>query len=539
MNGSGDVPLHRLLRRREAKTLLAEFERLLPESNLALVGAKGRIHAGSSEWDRATLQRLCAAAGEGSPTSADWLLFYPLTVQSRFLGALVARPSKGPAVEQALRCLHASLTLLLKQALETRDVVAETLDRYREINLLYRIGETIGSCLDANEIPHLVLQQVHHIIEADVGLVELLAASGVEASGEDPNLAASFGPGEQIRALRKAHHHVLEGTSGMSQATIADLACSPESTDAGLGPILCAPLKTPEHTLGALVLGRLAGQPEFTAGEGKLAVTLAHQAAISMETARLHQEEVKRQRLEEELAIGHQIQLSLLPQSCPAIPGWEFATAYRPARQVGGDLYDFVQMPKAPGHLGLVIADVAGKGIPAALFMAFCRTVLRSESVIGHHPAWTLRRVNRHIVERNRSGLLLTAFCATLDTGTGHLVYASGGHNWPLWLRADSGETRWLTARGFLLGAFADLELEEGAIDVAPGDVLVLYTDGVTEARSPGGDLFDEERLLAAVEAQAGASAQQIVDAIVARVDAFADDRPQADDLTLFVVKRQ
>ncbi len=186
-----------------------------------------------------------------------------------------------------------------------------------------------------------------------------------------------------------------------------------------------------------------------------------------------------------------------------------------------------------------MIADVAGKGIPAALFMAFCRTVLRSESVIGHHPAWTLRRVNRHIVERNRSGLLLTAFCATLDTGTGHLVYASGGHNWPLWLRADSGETRWLTARGFLLGAFADLELEEGAIDVAPGDVLVLYTDGVTEARSPGGDLFDEERLLAAVEAQAGASAQQIVDAIVARVDAFADDRQQADDLTLFVVKRQ
>jgi sigma-B regulation protein RsbU (phosphoserine phosphatase) len=171
--------------------------------------------------------------------------------------------------------------------------------------------------------------------------------------------------------------------------------------------------------------------------------------------------------------------------------------------------------------------------------MAFSRTVLRSESVLGRNPASTLRGANRLIVEGNRSGLLLTAFYATLDTGSGRLAYANGGHNWPLWLRVDSGKARWLAAPGFLLGAFADFELEEGAIDVAPGDLLAFYTDGVTEARSPGGGLFGEERLQAVVEAQAGASAQQLVDAIVAEVDAFAGDRPQADDLTLFVVKRQ
>ena len=165
---------------------------------------------------------------------------------------------------------------------------------------------------------------------------------------------------EYVGVLHETCREVVDRASDTGQPTIVNLNCFQQPVDAGIGSILCAPIKTPERTLGALVLGRFMGHPEFTAGDGKLAMALAHQAAISMETARLHQEEVKRQRLEEELAIGRKIQLGFLPESCPVVAGWEFAAVYRPARQVGGDLYDFIQLPGEPGHLGMVIADVTG-----------------------------------------------------------------------------------------------------------------------------------------------------------------------------------
>jgi sigma-B regulation protein RsbU (phosphoserine phosphatase) len=242
--------------------------------------------------------------------------------------------------------------------------------------------------------------------------------------------------------------------------------------------------------------------------------------------------------LEEELEIGRQIQLSLLPERCPVVPGWEFAAAYRAARRVGGDFYDFIQLPDEPQRLSMVIADVTGKGIPAALFMACSRAVIRSESVAGRNPARTLKQANRVLVRDIHSRLFLSAFYASLDMGNGHLAYARGGHDLPLWLRGDSGESHWLAADGLLLGAFQDVELEERTIAVRPGDLLVFHTDGVTEARDSKGNRFGKERLKAIVEANAGAGAPQLKDTIVGAVEAFAGDTPQSDDLTLFVVKR-
>jgi sigma-B regulation protein RsbU (phosphoserine phosphatase) len=292
-----------------------------------------------------------------------------------------------------------------------------------------------------------------------------------------------------------------------------------------------------------ILLGRRAGQPMFTAGDEKLLMALAGQAAIAIERARLHLEEVKRQRLEEELAIGRQIQLSLLPDACPVVPGWDFAAFYQPARLVGGDLYDFIELPGEPRQLGLVIADVTDKGVPAALFMAFSRTIIRIESMSGrrHNPAATLMRANRSIVRdiRSASRLFLSAFYAILDPHSGRLTYANGGHNWPLWVRAATREVQPLRARGMLLGIFPDIELEEHEIQIAPGDLIVFYTDGVTEAKNVDGDMFEEERLGSVASADPEASAQQVVQSIVEAVQSFIGSAPQSDDLTIFVVKRQ
>lgn len=262
-------------------------------------------------------------------------------------------------------------------------------------------------------------------------------------------------------------------------------------------------------------------------------------AIMSFRLRRLVEEEIKRQRLEEELAIGRQIQLSLLPQCCPEITGWEFAAIYRAARQVGGDLFDFIVSPDDSHRLSIVIADVTGKGVPAALFMAFSRTIIRAESRNRSSPAAILRQANQFIKQDIRYNLFLSAFYASLDTSSGRLVYASGGHDWPLWLRAETGEVETLTAPGLLLGVFPDIQLEEREIEVAPGDFLIFYTDGLTEARSATGELFGEERLRETVIAVARDSAQDLLEAVVNTVEAFAGATPQTDDFTLVVARRQ
>jgi serine phosphatase RsbU (regulator of sigma subunit) len=260
---------------------------------------------------------------------------------------------------------------------------------------------------------------------------------------------------------------------------------------------------------------------------------------MSVRSRRMMTEELKLLRLEDELRIGREIQLSLLPESCPVIPGWEFAAYYQPARMVGGDLYDFIPLPQDPARLNIVIADVTGKGVPAALFMALSRTVLRVESMYNQSPAEVLRSANRYIVEDSRSRLFLSISLATLDTSNGRLTFANGGHDRPLWLRKSTGAIQPLTAAGLLLGVFPDIVLTNNEIEMAPGDYLIFYTDGVTEAQNEQGDFFDQERLRETITAGLGASAQQLLEAIVTAVEQFTGPTPQADDLTLVVVKRK
>ncbi len=545
------VPLHRLLKRREIAALLGDFEGLLPGCNLALIGADGRLFVGSGEWSQVEMVEFLAQASEGQMVDTADLLLQPLVVESQLMGVVVARcpqrgssPGPGPQEKHALRCLGRALMLLLVNALETRDVVDETVERYREINLLYHIGETIGACLDPEEVRELVLREARRFIRAEAGMV-LLPTTRAPTAGEgtgDLDVKASFGTSDCAEALHRVSGYVVGQVYQTGQPAIVTPPFSPQQVeDAGgdIGALLCVPLKMRERTLGVILLGRLTEQPVFTAGDEKLFMALAGQAAIAIETVRLHLEEVKRKRLEEELAIGRQIQLGLLPETCPVVSGWEFAAVYQAARQVGGDVYDFFELPDQPHRLGLVIADVTGKGVPAALFMAFSRAIIRTESMAGRNPAVVLERANRLIVQGSHSRLFLSAFYATLDTHSGRLVYANGGHNQPLWLRVATGECQALMARSFILGMFKDIELEERQIDIACGDLLIFYTDGVTEVRDASGQLFGEERLRVTVAANPDASAQQVLQAIVEAVRTFAGDTPQSDDLTLFVVKRQ
>lgn len=259
---------------------------------------------------------------------------------------------------------------------------------------------------------------------------------------------------------------------------------------------------------------------------------------MSSRLRRLMEEEVRRQRLEEELRIGRRIQLSLLPEVCPTIEGWEFTATYSAAREVGGDFYDFIIEPDDPFQINIVVADVTGKGVPAALFMTSCRTAIRAESLSGRGPAETLQRANRLISLDTRSPLFLGAVLATLDARSGRMVFANGGFERPLWLRAETHQVEELSSKGMLLGAFQEVYLQEREIEIAAGDFLIFFSDGITEARDATGGFFGDEGLREVLIAQEWHSAQQLLQAIVEAVNEFVGDHPQADDLTLIVIQR-
>jgi serine phosphatase RsbU (regulator of sigma subunit) len=260
---------------------------------------------------------------------------------------------------------------------------------------------------------------------------------------------------------------------------------------------------------------------------------------MSNRLRRFMTDEVRRQRLEEEMLIGKQIQLSLLPERCPQIPGWEFAALYRAAQQVGGDLYDFVVDANDPQRWNIVIADVTGKGVPAALFMAMSRTMVRAETANGHGPATILKRANSFIIKDAQARLFLSMFYGALDTSNGRFTFSNGGHEWPLLWRANSRTLEILKAPGFLLGVLPNIEPVEREAHIAPGDFLILYTDGVTEARNEANELFGEERLYQIINSTTFITANELLRAITTAVAQFSGDTLPFDDFTLVVIRRQ
>jgi serine phosphatase RsbU (regulator of sigma subunit) len=251
---------------------------------------------------------------------------------------------------------------------------------------------------------------------------------------------------------------------------------------------------------------------------------------------------LEQERTAQELRMAREIQVSFLPAECPTLPGWEVAADWRAAREVGGDFYDFV--PVDGDHIGLVIADVSDKGVPAALFMSLSWTLMRVTASEALSPALTLHRVNELLMSESRSGMFLTLFYGILNWRTGMLTYARAGHNPPIVLRARTpghsagADVVTLMAQGTALGIQRNLTWDDAQVQVRPGDILVLYTDGVTEPINERGTEFGVERLIEVVRANNDRPCSQIISQIGETVADFVGDQPQFDDYTLLGLKR-
>jgi len=267
---------------------------------------------------------------------------------------------------------------------------------------------------------------------------------------------------------------------------------------------------------------------------------LAHSFNQMAANLKEHMDELRRttaekERFAKELEIAKGIQQSFLPDSAPEIAGIELVAKNVPALEVGGDFYDFI--PVAKDRWGLVIADVSGKGVPAALFMALSRTLIRASTLANADPARSIGHANRMIYEDSKTSMFVTLFYAILDSRAMTLDYVNAGHNPPLLLQGESSTVLLLKAKGVALGVIDEVDLQSVKVDLKPGDVLVLYTDGVTEAINDREEEFGEERLLRVITENRNGTAREIMDRVLAAITAFAGDRPQYDDITIMVLR--
>jgi serine phosphatase RsbU (regulator of sigma subunit) len=300
--------------------------------------------------------------------------------------------------------------------------------------------------------------------------------------------------------------------------------------------LLAVPLSVRGDVLGVMVLEQ-ADAPHRSRGRRLELITgVAHQAALAVQNDRVQQEMAERERLERELQLAHDIQRTFMPSRSPELRGWELAFTWHAARQVAGDFYDFFELPDR--RLGLAIADVADKGMPAALFMALTRTLIRAAALEETSPAAVLARVNDLLVPDAQHGMFVTAVYAVLALETGQLAYANAGHNLPLLLRSGPEELERLNKGGMALGVLEGVRADGHEVSLRPGDCMIFYTDGITEAFSPAGDFYGEERLRATIRSADAGSAQAMLEAIGDSVTAFAGDTALSDDRTLMVLRR-
>ncbi len=293
---------------------------------------------------------------------------------------------------------------------------------------------------------------------------------------------------------------------------------------------------------GVLAVANPISGRAFTETEFSLARSLGEQCALALQNAEAVSALIMKNKLEFDLRLASSVQRYLLPENLPEIPGLEFAVKYLPQQLIGGDFYDFFKLPS--GKIGVVIGDVSGKGISAAILMALCQTKLRYIASTGKSPAQTLKILNSEMVRAMRSDMFITIIYAILDPSSGEAKFARAGHEPPLLARAGSdGPAVPVKSRGMALGMVSeelfDSVIEDASFEMGPGDVLVLYTDGLTEAADPRGTEFSAKKLAETVSTLRSRNANDLNEEIIKSVETFmAPEKKYGDDLTLLTVKK-
>lgn len=479
----------------------------------------------------------------------DTILLFPLIAHERQIGLLMHTSKETYIPQEPEEILGSKRFALLEGIAQQTAVSLQNIDFLKAkqaeavtSNVLLQITNLFASSSDLKATLHAAAQiLMEHTNPDQIALLQVDPASGQadfwhltdkqgklrHAKADPVQLNAVW---SRLDGLEEAGHLIVEGNlleaCGLLQASAA-----PDPT----GKVsLCFPLSVPGEVHGVLVI--IEANRPGRSQRIELLREAALQIASGIQNSILQAVQHKQTLIEREMHLARQIQKSFLPDTLPVLKGYDLAVEWETARLVGGDFYDVFEL--SPDRFGLVIADVSDKGLPASLYMTVSRTLLRAMTLETDSPARTLEKVNHILQLDSRDGFFVTVFYGILELSSGKLTYCVAGHNPPVWLKPNRGEVQQLSKGGVALGLIDPLQLQDQKLTLSSGDALVLYTDGITETFSPGGEEFGTRRLLTTLSSPSGRSAEAIVEGIGTALTAFRAGAALADDYTLLVVRR-
>ena len=404
--------------------------------------------------------------------------------------------------------------------------------------LISKVGITLLSSSTLEQTLEQIVSLVFEAVPADRCLLMMRDEDNEELKVAVARLRDRVGEVGEIRVSRNVMDEVvIKGKSVLtSDAQHDPRFASGTVVLQGVRSVLAVPLGVSEKVFGIIYADSPIAEGRFTEDHLKVLTTLASVAAIRVENARLVEARFQQERLERELQLAMEIQQRFQPTAPPSVPGYELQGISFPCYEIGGDYYDFIQ--REDGRLVIALGDVSGKGTAAALLMSSLHAAIHAQT--GSHDTLvkTISAVNRYLADNIPSNRFVTLFYAELDPESGALSFLNAGHNPPLIVHA-AGTVEQLASGGLPLGIKADAEYREGRTHLQMGDVLVIYSDGVTEAASPSGEEFGPTRLYEVVSRNVDASAAGIRDRIESALTKFSQGTQAADDITLVIVKRQ
>lgn len=480
-----------------------------------------------------------ATEGSAAPRSE---IAVPLTLirENRIVGVLTIESSEPNYFTRDHERVLGVLGNQLAIALEHARVYDELRQRAKEMRTLVEIGHEITAILDLDRLLDHIAPMLDRIISYEFLLVGMID----EARGELVwHVEEGYAARKLERASRTPLSHGVVGRAVRERRTqiVGDVRRDPDYfvtdlwREQGQRSEIAVPLIYEDHVIGVLAL-ESNRQNAFNDYHGRLLENIANPMAIAIVNARLHKQHVEReQRLENEMFMARDVQRAMLPDQ-PTLKGFELAARLEPALNLSGDFYDYMTL--SPNRLGLMIGDVAGKGVRAAMGMAASRSILRSVARRGGGPAKVLRDANLRLHRDLGKQLLLTLVYGVLDLDTKALHYCNAGHNPPLLIKA-SGKWRALKTGGLLMGVFDKQQYKTETLNLEKGDLLFFYTDGLVEAHTPQPDRveFGEARIVDFLLKHRHLKASALLDAMIAYVNEFTAGAHRHDDMTLLALK--
>jgi phosphoserine phosphatase RsbU/P len=423
-----------------------------------------------------------------------------------------------------------------REARSAQQMNAEELSRLNEsLRILNEVSIALLGDLPLGKLLSLILDKVFAYLKPDRGLLML------ESNGELRPEVVKFAPGvdpSDIRLSQTVVHSVIERRNGVlliDTQTDVKLASADSIRLQGVTSCCCAPLFVDDRVMGLIYLEVRLGRKTFTEDDLRLLTSLANTAAIKIQNSRLQEEAAAKRQIEREMELAWEIQRRLLPEKDPDLPNTQLLGRTTPSRTVSGDYFDFFSRPD--GTVDVVVADVCGKGMGASILAASVQAAFQAWAGENFPPDKLLRRLNDLVFRRTSPEKFITLIEALYDPETGSVVYTNAGHN-PGVLIRSTGEHELLSSHGMPLGLFPGRLYSAGSLTLAPGDLLVLYTDGVTEATNPNDEEFGLERLIEVTTASRAKSLVELEQDLASTLAEFVAGVPYGDDRTVVLLRR-